>query len=126
MSEIAKRNARNRGAGKRWQREIRDGGRAAGFDTEETRDTGTRDEGDHVIRDGGRYYVVEAKNATLNVTGFIAEAELEAKHFGEHRGLDPEIVHPVVFWKRRGKGFLDGAAILTIREYLRLVKAARS
>lgn len=126
MSEIAKRNARNRGAGKRWEKEILDGGRAEGIDTERTRDTGTKDEGDLALRLGGRFHVIEAKNAKLEPTAFLAEAELEGKHFAEHRNLPTEVVHPVVFVKRRGKGFLDGLALLTIREYLRLARAAGS
>ena len=52
--DAAARNRRNRGAGKRWEKEILDGGRGAGIDTERTRDTGTKDEGDLVLRIGGR------------------------------------------------------------------------
>lgn len=126
MSEVAKRNARNRGAGKRWEKEILDGGRAFGIDTERTRDTGTKDEGDLVLRVGGRFHVIEAKNAKLEPTPFLAEAEIEAQHFAEHRSLPVESVHPVVFVKRRGKGFLDGLALVTIRDYVRLAKAAGS
>lgn len=97
------------------------GVRAAGFDYERTRDTGTKDEGDGVIRSGGKFYVVEAKNAKLSPTEFLNEAHLEAKHFAEHRLLDQDKVHPVVFVKRRGKKFEEGLALLTIGEYLRLV-----
>lgn len=97
-------------------------GREAGFDTERTRDTGTKDEGDHVIRHGGRYFVIEAKNAKLAPTDFLRQADIEAKHFAEHRGLGQDKVHPVAFVKRRGMGTLDGLALLTIREYLRLIE----
>jgi hypothetical protein len=126
VSEIAKRNARNRGAGKRWEREIRDGGRAEGIDTEHTRDTGTKDEGDLVLRVGGRFHVVEAKNAKLAPTEFLREAAVEAEHFAEARKLPGEVVHPVVFVKRARFGFLDGLALLTVRDYLKLAKAAGS
>jgi len=127
MSEVAKRNARNRGAGKRWEKEIEDGGRASGIDTDRTRDTGTKDQGDLVMRPGGgKFVVIEAKNAKLEPGPFVEEALIEAAHFAELRGLDPANVHPVVFVKRRGKGFLDSFALTTTREYLRLVKGEAS
>lgn len=122
MSEVAKRNARNRGAGKRWEAEIEKGGRELGIDTDRTRDTGVKDQGDLVMRTGGSYLVIEAKNAKLEPGPFVEEALVEAKHFAELRGLDAELVHPVVFVKRRGKNFLDSFALITIREYLRLVR----
>lgn len=119
MSEVARRNARNRGAGKRWEKEIEVGGRAVKVDTERTRDTGTKDQGDEVMRIDGKYVVIEAKNAAFQ-PAFWDEAAVEAKHFAEFRNLDAERVYPVVFLKRRGKGFLDSLAVVSIREYLRL------
>lgn len=126
MTDIAARNKRNRGAGKRWEKEIEVGGRAAGIDTERTRDSGTKDQGDLVMRAAGKFIVIEAKNAALQPGPFVEEALLEAQHFGEFRGLDPASVHPVVFVKRRGKGFLDSFALTTVREYLRLVEGGQS
>lgn len=127
MSDIARQNRRNRGAGKAWERAIEVEGRQMGFDVDRTRDTGTKDQGDLVIREGGQYVVVEAKNAALQPGPFVEEALLEAKHFAEFRGLPAERVHPVVFIKRRGVGSIGKAfALTTIDEYLRLVKAAGS
>lgn len=123
MSDVAARNKRNRSAGKRWEAEVRDGGRQAyGLDIERTRDTGTNDEGDLVIREGGHYFVIEAKNAKLEPTGFLAEAEVEAKNYAKRRGLPSEIVHPAVFVKRRQKGLKDGLVLLTVNEYVRLIR----
>lgn len=124
MTDIAARNKRNRGAGKRWEAEVLKGGREAGFDTERTRDTGTNDEGDLVIRSGGKYVVIEAKNAAFQPGPFVEEALIEAQHFAEHRGLDPAKVHPVAFVKRRGAGFRKAFALTTVEEYLRLVEQA--
>lgn len=126
MTDVAARNKRNRGAGKRWEKEILDGGRAQGLDTERTRDTGTKDEGDLVIRHAGKFVVIEAKNAAFQPGPFVEEALLEAGHFAEHRGLDPASVHPVAFVKRRGKNFLDSFALTTVREYLRLIEGGKS
>lgn len=127
MSEAARQNARNRRAGKAWERDIEQQGRLLGFDVDRTRDTGLKDQGDLVIRESGLFVVVEAKNAKLTPGPFVEEALLEAKHFAEFRNLDPERVHPVVFVKRRGVAAIGPAfALTTIEEYLRLVKAAGS
>ncbi len=124
VTDVAARNRRNRTAGKSWERAIEVGGREHGVDTERTRDSGIKDQGDAAMRIRGHYLVIEAKNATLNVTGFLREAEVEAKHFAEKRHISPDLVHPVVFWKRRGFGkFEDGVAMMTIGEYLRLTKS---
>lgn len=123
MTDAAARNKRNRQAGKRWEAEIRDGGRSTfGLDIERTRDTGTNDEGDLVIREGGHYFVIEAKNAKLEPTPFLSEASLEASNFAKHRGLPAEVVHPAVFVKRRQKGLAGGLVLLTVEEYVRLIK----
>lgn len=127
MTDVARQNARNRRAGKAWERDLEQQGRKLGHDIDRTRDTGLKDQGDLVIRSGGRYFVVEAKNAKLQPGPFVDEALLEAKHFAEFRGLDEERVHPVVFVKKAGKSDIrDGLALLPIGEYLRLVKAVGS
>ncbi|MGL5825579.1 MAG: hypothetical protein ACRCYU_12325 [Nocardioides sp.] len=127
MSDTAKRNARNRSAGKAWERAIEQGARELGFDADRTRDTGTFDQGDLAIRVGGQFVIVEAKNAAFQPGPFVEEALVEAKHFAELRNLPADRVHPVVFVKRRGVGGIERAfALTTIGEYLRLVKAAAS
>lgn len=123
MSDTSTRNRTNRARGKTWERGIRDYLRGLGFDIERTRDTGTKDEGDLVIRHGGLYHVIEAKNAKLEPTGFLREAALEAKHFAEHRFLSPDLAVPVVFVKRRGFGSPgDGLAIMTVDQYANLIR----
>lgn len=120
---VKRQNRRNRQAGKTWERDILNYCREYGFDTERTRDTGTKDEGDLVLRHGGRYYVVEAKNARMEPTGFLNEAEVEREHFRQHRNLYDTDVSGVVFVKRRGKGSAgDGIALMTIDQYLDLIQ----
>lgn len=127
MSDIAARNKRNRGAGKRWEKDIEDGGRALGIDTERTRDSGEKDQGDLAMRINGQHIVVEAKNAALQPGPFVEEALIEAKHYAEKRKLPASKVHPVVFIKRRGKGGLvDHYALTTVGEYLRLARGCGS
>ncbi len=121
MTDAASRNKRNRGAGKRFEKEILDGLRAAGEDVEKLRDTGTRDEGDLVVREGDGYFtVIEAKNAKFEPGVFMAEAELEARHFAEHRGLAADKVTPVAIVKRRGHGIRKAYVLTTVEHYFDL------
>lgn len=124
MSDAAKRNARNRRAGKDWERTIEVEGRKMGFDVDRTRDTGIQDQGDLALRHNGKLVVIEAKNAKFEPGPFVEEALLEAQHFATKRGL-AEAPHAVAFVKRRGKGGLvEHFALTTIGEYLRLVKGS--
>lgn len=107
-----------------WERTLRDGFRASDLDTEHHRDTGTKDEGDLIVRVGKYHFVCEAKNATLNVTGFLNEAEVEAEHYAQSRPYVPaERIFPFVEWKRRGKTFDGGVVMLTQETWLRILKA---
>lgn len=114
----------NRQRGARWEIDLMKGLRSIGFDAERLRLAGKDDEGDVVVRHGGRYIVIEAKNAKLNPTDFLRQASVQALNFTKHRELDPTKVHPVVFVKRARTGFGQGLALLTIEEYMRLVDIA--
>ena len=125
MSAASARNKANRGKGKRWESELREGFRKeCGFDIEKLRDTGAKDEGDLVLRDivdGETFFtVIEAKNAKFEPGVFMAEAELEGKHFAEHRGLDADKVTPVAIVKRRGHGFRKAYVLTTVEHYFDL------
>lgn len=128
MSDAAARNRRNRGAGKRWEAKLEaDLRKDAGVDIERTRDSGEKDQGDGVIRLGGKYFVYEAKDAKVNMTDFCRQAEEEARNFAERRYLPASAVHHVVFIKRKGvSSAMEGFALLPIREYVRLAKAGVS
>lgn len=124
-SETARRNAANRRRGKGFERELLSGARELGLDMERTRDTGRLDEGDLLLRMGDLRIVVEAKNAArMDAAGFLTEAQAEAGHYAARRGLDPAQVHGVAVVKRRGKGWQDAYALLTVRDYLRLARLA--
>lgn len=118
-------SARNKAAkrrGARWESEIRDYLRGKGYDTEPLKLTGERDEGDLVIRHGGRYFVIEAKNEqTIRLSTYLREVAAEVANFVKHRNLKPEVAHPVAFVKQRGKGAGEAYAVMSIDEYLRLI-----
>ena len=115
----------NQRRGRDWERKLRDGFREEGFDTEHFRDTGMKDEGDLLVRSSsnGHMFVIEAKNAKLNVTGFLEEARVERKHFSESRPyLADDAVHGVVAWKRRGKTFKGGVVMMDMDTFMRILE----
>lgn len=126
MSEHAARNARNRRAGARWQADLRDGLREAGFDIERLALVGAEDEGDHVVRidptiaPQRRYVVIEAKAGALHPAEFVRQAGVEAAHFAFHRGLDLADVTGIAVIKRRGSNWRDAYVLTTLRDYFGL------
>lgn len=128
MSEAASRNRNNRAKGGLWEARLRNDFRDAEYDIERTRNTGKKDEGDLVIRQGGLYHVIEAKNVKrVNLPDFVRQAELERDHFAANRGLPLDKVYGAAFVKTAGKASaFDGIVAMSGREYARLIKAAVS
>lgn len=97
--------------------------RERGFDAERLRLSGNNDEGDLVIRVGGRYHVIECKNVASwtrgKLEGFMGEAVVEAINFSLKRKLSR--AHPALFLKRAGKGWSQSYVVLTMDDYLALI-----
>ncbi|WP_436739905.1 hypothetical protein [Streptomyces sp. BBFR102] len=120
-NNISARNKRNKRVGAQWETDLREGLRSEGFDVESLRLAGKEDEGDMVVREGGgRYLVIEAKNAKFEPGVFLGEAIVERENFAKHRGLDLENVESIVVVKRRGKGWRKAFVLTTVEEYLGL------
>lgn len=118
---MAVRNRRNKRRGADWEAELRDRLRAAGVDIERLRLTGKDDEGDLIVRwDGGRYLVIEAKNAKFEPGPFIKEALRERDNFARHRGLDPRAVDVIVIVRRRGASWREAYVLTTVEEFFHL------
>lgn len=126
MTEVARRNARNRRAGARWQTDLRDGLRDAGYDIERLALVGVRDEGDHVVRlaarplPARRFVVIEAKAGVLHPADFVRQAGEEAAHFAYHRGLTLDEVTGIAVAKRRGANWRDAYVLTSLRDYFGL------
>ena len=120
VTDVAKRNARNRRAGSRWQSDLRNGLREASFDIERLALTGTEDEGDHVVRLGGKRIVIEAKAGTMHPADFAQQAVVEADNFAKHRGLDRADVQGIAVVKRRGASWKQAYVLTTVAEYFGL------
>ncbi|MEU0739277.1 hypothetical protein [Streptomyces sp. NPDC006134] len=125
MTDIAARNRRNKRAGARWEAELRNELRAAGFDIERLRLTGAEDEGDHVVRRDEparhrRFLIIETKNAQFQPGPFLKEALRERDNYARHRGLDPREVEVVVIVRRRGASWRDAYVLTTVGEFFDL------
>ncbi|MEU6057004.1 hypothetical protein [Streptomyces sp. NPDC047097] len=120
MSAEATRNKRNKRKGSQWESDLRDGLRGEGFDVEALRLAGSEDEGDMVVRLGGERLVIEAKNAKLEPSAFIREAQNERQNYARHRGLDPRAVNAVAVVKARGRSWRQAYVLTTVEEYLGL------
>ncbi len=92
--------------------------RGEGFDVEKLRDTGARDEGDHVVRmDDGTRIVIEAKAGKMHPLGFVREAAVEARHYAEHRSMDVASVKGIAVVKAPGQNWKDAYVLTTVRAY---------
>ncbi|MEV5136230.1 hypothetical protein AB0K71_15830 [Streptomyces syringium] len=124
MNDVAARNRRNKRAGARWEAELRDKLRQAGFDIERLRLTGVEDEGDHVIRRRPvrhrPFLITETKNAKFEPGAFIKEALRERDNYAAHRGLDPREVDVAVIVRRRGANWRQAYVLTTVEEFFDL------
>jgi hypothetical protein len=106
--------------GANFETDVRDWFRANGYDAERLARTGAKDEGDIAIRSDflGYVGVIEAKapgqSGRIDLPGWTREAQLEATHYAEARGIKREAVMPAVVIKARGKGIADAYLVLRL------------
>jgi len=106
--------------GATYETDIRDWFRANGYDSERLARTGAKDEGDVVVRSDflGSIGVIECKapgaGNAIDLSGWTKEAQLEALHYAEARGLTREQVMPAVLIKARGKSIADSYLVLRL------------
>lgn len=82
--------------------------RDRGYKAERLALAGAKDEGDVVVINDDFYVVLEAKApgeaGRMNLSGWLKEAETEAKNFAAARGIPVDSVQYLVVIKARGKG----------------------
>jgi len=107
--------------GATYETDIRDWFRANGYDAERLARTGAKDEGDVVIRSDflfGTIGVLECKapgaGNAIDLSGWTREAQLEAKHYAESRGIETSGVTAAVLIKARGKSIADSYLVLRL------------
>ena len=106
--------------GANFETDIRDWFRSRGYDAERLARTGAKDEGDVSIRSGflGFIGVLECKapgaGNAIDLSGWTKEAQIEATHYSEARGIDRRAVLPAVVIKARGKSIADSYLVLRL------------
>lgn len=106
--------------GATYETDIKDWFRGNGYDAERLARTGARDEGDVVVRSDflGSIGVLECKapgaNGRIDLSGWTKEAQLEAVHYAEARGLSKDAILPAVVIKARGKSIEDSYLVFRL------------
>jgi hypothetical protein len=107
-------------AGKQYETDLMNYLRTQDIDVERLRLTGTEDEGDLLVRGEHARFVIEAKRTkSLDLAGWIKEAETERDNYVKHRGYSLFPTHFVVVHKARGKGIGHSYVTTTLDEWLR-------
>jgi Holliday junction resolvase len=108
-----------RGAG--YETDITKYFRDRGYDAERLARRGSKDEGDVVVRAdflGANIGILECKapgaSGKITLSGWTAEAQVEADHYAEARNLDRNAVIPAVVIKARGKSIADSYLVLRL------------
>ena len=106
--------------GATFETDIRDWFRANGYDAERLARTGAKDEGDVAIRANflGSIGVIECKapgaGNAISLSGWAKEAQTEAEHYSQARGLDRSAVLAAVLIKARGRSIEDSYLVLRL------------
>lgn len=108
-----------RGAG--YEIDITKWFRARKYDAERLARRGSKDEGDVVVRSdflGANIGILECKapgaSGKISLSGWTREAQTEAGHYAEARGLDRKSVLAAVVIKARGKSIDDSYLVLRL------------
>ena len=106
--------------GATYETDTRDWFRAHGYDAERLARAGARDEGDVVVRSDflGSIGILECKapgaGNAIDLSGWTKEAQVEALHYSESRGIDRSAVLPAVLIKARGKSIADSYLVFRL------------
>ena len=107
--------------GATFETDTKDYFRTLGFDAERLARTGAKDEGDVVVRAdfiGASIGIIECKapgaGNAIDLSGWTKEAQTEATHYAQARGIDRNAVLPAVLIKARGKSIADSYLVLRL------------
>lgn len=106
--------------GARFESEIKDYFRANGYDAERIVRAGAKDEGDVVVREDflGSIGIIECKSpgasGRIDLSGWTKEAQVEAKNYGDKRGISQGAILPAVIISARGKPIADSYLVFRL------------
>jgi Holliday junction resolvase len=118
MKMTTRKSHKARGA--TYETDLKDYFRKLGYDAERLARRGSKDEGDIVIRSDffGSIGILEAKapgaGNKINLSGWQAESQVEAKNYAEARDIDKDAILPAVVIKARGKSIADSYLVLRL------------
>ena len=106
--------------GATFETDIRDWFRSRGYDAERLARAGAKDEGDVAVRADflGSVGVIECKapgaGNAIDLSGWTKEAQTEAAHYAQARGINREAILAAVIIKARGKSLDDSYLVLKL------------
>jgi hypothetical protein len=106
--------------GATFETDIRDWFRSCGYDAERLARAGAKDEGDVAVRADflGSIGVLECKapgaGNAIDLSGWTKEAQTEATHYAQARGIDRGAVLPAIVIKARGKSIADSYLVIRL------------
>ena len=119
MNMTTRKSHKARGA--TFETDTKDFFRGLGYDAERLARTGAKDEGDVVVRAkflGADIGIIECKapgaGNAINLSGWSKEAQVEATHYSEARGLDRESILAAVLIKARGRSIADSYLVFRL------------
>ena len=127
MNMTTRKSHKARGA--TFETDTKDFFRGLGYDAERLARTGAKDEGDVVIRAkflGADIGIIECKapgaGNAINLSGWSKEAQVEATHYSEARGLDRESILAAVLIKARGRSIADSYLVFRLGDIFKELK----
>lgn len=113
----------NKAKGSKWESDIESYLNEQGFKARRLPRAGVKDIGDVAIDLGDKTLVVEAKNvasAWSQMLKFLREADVEASQYADKYNTD---TYPVVMTKTRQYGTGEGRVVMTIDQFIELLRA---
>lgn len=106
-------------AGKQYESDLMNYLRDQGYDVERLRLAGVEDEGDLLVRADDRWVIEAKRTKTLDLAGWVREAETERDNYVAHRGYSLIPTRFVVVHKAKGKPIGKSYMTTTLDEWLR-------
>ena len=109
--------------GSQWESNIEDYLNTEGFKARRLPRAGSKDIGDVALDLGDKVIVIEAKNvasAWSQMLKFLREADVEAQNYTDKYNVE---TYPVVMTKTRQYGTGEGRVVMTIDQFLELLRA---